>query len=431
MAMAILVSLLVAFTLTPMMSSRLLKVSEQRKRRTCPRLSAPRGEFYLALLRWSLAHRRAILVICVVTFSSTFALYHLVGRDWIPADDQSELMSSFTLPEGTSLDKTTQMATDMAAQSRSHSRSRVRRSPHARPDQSRASLHRSRAPHASASALTQQMAPTSAECSAAIATSPITCACLRCSAAKSISPSPRSFAGRTSINSRKSARESPTACASIPELVDVNPSLNLNTPELQVKVDRQRAADIGVRMTDISDRGAPLLLGRRRDHSLQGRLRAVSRHHAAAARAARQSRCAHPHDGALDQTGTGAPGKRRHHRPRRRPGDPVALQPRVSGQRLCQRRFRLSARPRRRAHHSDPSRRSACRRLFLSVLRTGEGARGDHLESAAGDAAGFDLHVHGAGGAVRKLLVSLHHHAHAAAQHSLRAVSRSGSPAAP
>jgi HAE1 family hydrophobic/amphiphilic exporter-1 len=38
-----------------------------------------------------------------------------------------------------------------------------------------------------------------------------------------------------------------------PELVDVNPSLNLNTPELQVKLDRQRAADIGVRMTDVSD----------------------------------------------------------------------------------------------------------------------------------------------------------------------------------
>src|SRR5256884_7292135 len=36
--------------------------------------------------------------------------------------------------------------------------------------------------------------------------------------------------------------------AKYPELVDVNPSLNLNMPELQVKVDRQRAADIGVRM---------------------------------------------------------------------------------------------------------------------------------------------------------------------------------------
>jgi HAE1 family hydrophobic/amphiphilic exporter-1 len=38
-----------------------------------------------------------------------------------------------------------------------------------------------------------------------------------------------------------------------PDLVDVNPSLNLNTPELQVKLDRQRAADIGVRMSDVSD----------------------------------------------------------------------------------------------------------------------------------------------------------------------------------
>src|SRR4029077_13982051 len=38
-----------------------------------------------------------------------------------------------------------------------------------------------------------------------------------------------------------------------PDLVDVNPSLNLNTPELQVKLDRQRASDIGVRMSDVSD----------------------------------------------------------------------------------------------------------------------------------------------------------------------------------
>jgi HAE1 family hydrophobic/amphiphilic exporter-1 len=37
-----------------------------------------------------------------------------------------------------------------------------------------------------------------------------------------------------------------------PGLVDINPMLNLATPELQVKVDRQRAADLGVRMTDVS-----------------------------------------------------------------------------------------------------------------------------------------------------------------------------------
>ena len=115
MAMAILVSLLVAFTLTPMMSSRLLKVGAKEKEQHAHGFMHHIEEFYLKLLRWSLAHRRIILVIYVVTFASTFGLYHLVGRDWIPADDQAELMSSFTLPEGTSLEKTTQMAQDMAA----------------------------------------------------------------------------------------------------------------------------------------------------------------------------------------------------------------------------------------------------------------------------------------------------------------------------
>src|SRR5260370_14795137 len=38
-----------------------------------------------------------------------------------------------------------------------------------------------------------------------------------------------------------------------PDLVAVNPTLNLNTPELQVKEDRQPAVAISVRMTDISD----------------------------------------------------------------------------------------------------------------------------------------------------------------------------------
>src|SRR5881392_2168155 len=114
MAMAILVSLLVAFTLTPMMSSRLLKVSQKEKEAHTHGFMHRLEEFYLRLLKWSLAHRRAILIIYALTFLSTFGFYHLVGRDWIPADDQSELISSYSLPEGTSLDKTTKLAQEMA-----------------------------------------------------------------------------------------------------------------------------------------------------------------------------------------------------------------------------------------------------------------------------------------------------------------------------
>ncbi|HET6929486.1 MAG TPA: efflux RND transporter permease subunit, partial [Candidatus Acidoferrum sp.] len=114
MAMAILVSLLVAFTLTPMMSSRILKLTKSETKAHSQGFLHRIEEFYLAMLRWSLDHRRAILIICVITFLSTFGFYHLVGRDWIPADDQSELISSFTLPEGTSLEKTTQTAKSIA-----------------------------------------------------------------------------------------------------------------------------------------------------------------------------------------------------------------------------------------------------------------------------------------------------------------------------
>src|SRR6202007_3005091 len=114
MAMAIMVSLLVAFTLTPMMSSRLLKLGRHEKKANSEGFLHSVELYYLRMLRWSLAHRRAILAICVVTFLSTFGLYRLVGRDWIPADDQSELNSSYTLPEGTSLEKTTQTAQAIA-----------------------------------------------------------------------------------------------------------------------------------------------------------------------------------------------------------------------------------------------------------------------------------------------------------------------------
>src|SRR5438270_887437 len=85
-AVAILVSLLVAFTLTPMMSSRLLRVTESDRKYHASGIIHATEQIYLKMLRWSLAHRGVIVVICVVTFLSTFGLYQLVGRDWIPSD---------------------------------------------------------------------------------------------------------------------------------------------------------------------------------------------------------------------------------------------------------------------------------------------------------------------------------------------------------
>jgi HAE1 family hydrophobic/amphiphilic exporter-1 len=252
MAMAILVSLLVAFTLTPMMSSRLLKLGGQEKKAHSQGILHSIEEYYLRMLRWSLGHRRAIILICVLTFLSTFGFYHLVGRDWIPADDQSELNSSYTLPEGTSLEKTTKLAEEIAkrvialpevslVQSFTHGPTN-----HAHlfivlvPRTERKRSHVQMATEVRAILATYRNMTYNVRLPSVLGGEiyfPIA-AVIRGPELTQLAELSKTVAGRM---------------MKYPDLVDVNPSLNLNTPELQVKVDRQRAADIGVRMTDVSD----------------------------------------------------------------------------------------------------------------------------------------------------------------------------------
>ncbi len=252
MAMAILVSLLVAFTLTPMMSSRFLKLGSAGKKAHSGGFLHSVEVLYLRMLHWSLAHRRAILLICLATFLSTFGFYHLVGRDWIPADDQSELISSYTLPEGTSLEKTTKLAQEIAVhvialpevalvQSFTHGPTN-----HAHffivlvPRSERSRSHTQMATAVRGILSTYRNMTYNVRLPSVLGGEiyfPIA-AVIRGPELTQLAEISKKAAGRM---------------MNYPELVDVNPSLNLNTPELQVKVDRQRAADIGVRMTDVSD----------------------------------------------------------------------------------------------------------------------------------------------------------------------------------
>ena len=252
MAMAILVSLLVAFTLTPMMSSRLLKLQRGDKEREARGFVHSIEAWYLKTLHWSLAHRGAIIVLCVVAFLSTFGLYHLVGRDWIPADDQSELQSSFTLPEGTSLARTTQMASDMAA--------RISALPEVAFVQSfthgptnHAHLFIGLVPRSERKLTHQQMAAKVRGILAGYRNITYNVRLPSVLGGEIYFPISAVIRGPDLNELAEISKKVADRMQRYPDLVDVNPSLNLNTPELQVKVDRQRAADIGVRMTDISD----------------------------------------------------------------------------------------------------------------------------------------------------------------------------------
>lgn len=252
MAMAILVSLLVAFTLTPMMSSRLLRLTPTGKTSHSGKLLLYVEDRYMKMLQWSLAHRGAIILICVATFLSTFGLYHLVGRDWIPADDQSELLSSFTLPEGTSLQKTSEMASDIA--------NRVSALPEVTFVQSfthgptnHAHFFIGLVPRGERKLSHQQLATKVRGILAGYRNITYNVRLPSVLGGEIYFPIAAVIRGPDLGQLAEISKKVADRMRKYPDLVDVNPSLNLNTPELQVKVDRQRAADIGVRMTDISD----------------------------------------------------------------------------------------------------------------------------------------------------------------------------------
>src|SRR6202040_635883 len=191
-------------------------------------------------------------LICVITFLSTFGFYHLVGRDWIPADDQSELISSFTLPEGTALLKTTQTAQSIAERVAAFPEVAVVQSFTHGPT-NHAHLFIVLVPRAERKRSHTQMATAVRGILAQYRNMTYNVRLPSVLGGETYFPIAAVIRGPELTQLAETSKQIATRMMQYPDLVDVNPSLNPNPPELQGKVDRQRAADIGVRMTDVSD----------------------------------------------------------------------------------------------------------------------------------------------------------------------------------
>jgi HAE1 family hydrophobic/amphiphilic exporter-1 len=104
-AVAILVSLVVSFSLTPMMSSRLLRLNEAGSHDESRRgfyLRIENG--YLRLLGWSVRNRALVVVTAALVMLASVPLYKMVGQEYIPTNvDEGEFEMSVSAPEGTSL----------------------------------------------------------------------------------------------------------------------------------------------------------------------------------------------------------------------------------------------------------------------------------------------------------------------------------------
>ena len=115
-AAAILISMLVSFTLTPTLCSLWLKKSDASRHGTT---SKSQGFYawidarYGRMLHWALTHRLAMAGIAAGVAACTVLLYPYIGKELVPDDDQSEFSVNVKLPSGTSYPRTEQYVAEM------------------------------------------------------------------------------------------------------------------------------------------------------------------------------------------------------------------------------------------------------------------------------------------------------------------------------
>ena len=256
MAFSIMVSMLVSFTLTPMLSSRFLKLSDA----AADHRTKERGFFhavdqwYTGWVTWSLDHPRLIIVTSLAVFLLTFPLNRLVGRTFVPNEDMGEWTIHVDTPEGTSLEGSTGIAKALV-QELSGVKGVAQLEPtiterpthihllgyalpfderKASQDQIVTELRRRLAAHPSYKPTISIRNPLGGGEGNAF---PIS--------ANLLGPDMERLASY-SMQALAKAQQ-------LPSLTDPKISLNVANPEIRVAVDRRRAADLGVRMATIGN----------------------------------------------------------------------------------------------------------------------------------------------------------------------------------
>jgi HAE1 family hydrophobic/amphiphilic exporter-1 len=110
MLITILASLFVSLTLTPMAASRLLRSGGERKSNRVFAWSerALNGidAFYARVLEWGLRHRRLVLSVIGIIFCGSLILIPWVGTEFVPEVDSGEVEIVLEMPEGTRAETT-------------------------------------------------------------------------------------------------------------------------------------------------------------------------------------------------------------------------------------------------------------------------------------------------------------------------------------
>jgi HAE1 family hydrophobic/amphiphilic exporter-1 len=114
---AVAISMVVSFTLTPMLSSRLLRASHGKKNfmlRAVDWLMGGLERGYGAIIRWALRWRIVTLVIAFFALAGSGVLVSRVPAEFVPAEDQATFTVTVELPSGSTLAATTEVTEALA-----------------------------------------------------------------------------------------------------------------------------------------------------------------------------------------------------------------------------------------------------------------------------------------------------------------------------
>jgi len=265
MAFAIMVSLVVSFTLTPMLAARWLKIDRSKKENghssKDSRVFHAIDVFYTRILEWSMAHRAIVAGLAVLVLFSSVPLFMMANKNFMPQDDQSEFEVNLRAPEGTSLEATEVITNRVASTIRQRlpeveytlvtiggdpakTRNlgniyiRLKRIEDRRRDQ-----------FAVMGIIRDQILP---PLGANLRTSVQPVATIGGSGSQSADVQ-FLISGPDLKELERISRQLVDRVKKIPGVVDMDTSMNVGKPELSVQVDRPKAADLGVQVGDAAE----------------------------------------------------------------------------------------------------------------------------------------------------------------------------------
>ena len=110
----VIVSTIAALSLTPMLSSKLLKSQKYKEPKGfVKKLNSFWGkidDIYESTLKWALRHKPIVITISLLLFVGSFALVPIVGTEFMPPADDARISASVELNQGVRIDETKKIA---------------------------------------------------------------------------------------------------------------------------------------------------------------------------------------------------------------------------------------------------------------------------------------------------------------------------------